>query len=244
MQYITTAEAAEQNAAVRMRELGFADARVTNAGSDGGIDVRSKHALAQVKWQGAQVGRPAVQQLYGARGRRHEVQLFFFAATGYSQHAVQYADECEIRLFTFDPLGAASPANRAARQFLEGKPREEGTPTADERDAQATRRTEAVKASDDEPTALAERATSEIKTSPTRHQSETKFLVVANITCGFLAFAWGLANLVEAFSGDYKGPLMVGAIVSFVVSAFHFWRASRFVRAQKRRGGAVVPPNH
>ncbi|NKZ73248.1 hypothetical protein GTA09_29360 [Rhodococcus hoagii] len=126
MQYITTAEAAEQNAAVRMREMGFEDARVTNAGSDGGIDVRSKkHALAQVKWQGAQVGRPAVQQLYGARGSRHDVQLFFFAATGYSQHAIQYADECEIRLFTFNPLGVTSPANRAARQFLQAKQREE-----------------------------------------------------------------------------------------------------------------------
>lgn len=125
MQFITTAEAAEQNAAVRMREMGFTDARVTNAGSDGGIDVRSKHALAQVNWQSAQVGRPAVQQLYGARGSRHNVQLFFFAATGYSQHATQYADECDIRLFTFDPLGVTSPANRSARQFLDAKRREE-----------------------------------------------------------------------------------------------------------------------
>lgn len=140
MQYITTAEAAEQNAAVRMRAMGFEDARVTNAGSDGGIDVRSKHALAQVKWQGAQVGRPAVQQLYGARGSRHDVQLFFFAATGYSQHAIQYADECEIRLFTFDPLGVTSPANRAARQFLQAKQREEQERrAAEERARQAER---------------------------------------------------------------------------------------------------------
>ncbi|MGW5074009.1 restriction endonuclease [Rhodococcus sp. NPDC004095] len=132
MEYITTAEAAEKNAALRMREMGFTDAKVTNAGSDGGIDVRSKRALAQVKWQGAQVGRPAVQQLYGARGSRHEVELFFFAATGYSQHAVQYADECEIKLFTFDPLGVTTPANRAARLFLQAKKREEADKRAAE----------------------------------------------------------------------------------------------------------------
>ncbi|MDV7091081.1 hypothetical protein [Rhodococcus opacus] len=49
MEYITTPEAAELNAAARMRELGYPDARVTGRGADGGVDVVSDRAVAQVK---------------------------------------------------------------------------------------------------------------------------------------------------------------------------------------------------
>ena len=117
MPFITTPHQAELNAQDVMRSWGFADAVATTGGSDGGIDVHSSRALAQVKWKGGVTGRPDVQNLYGARGTGSH-QLFFFSASGYSDQAVQYADQVDVCLMTYDPLGAVEPANAAARRFL------------------------------------------------------------------------------------------------------------------------------
>jgi len=46
--------AAEEYAAEVMRALGFFDAQVTGSGADGGVDVRAKDAVAQVKMEGSQ----------------------------------------------------------------------------------------------------------------------------------------------------------------------------------------------
>lgn len=112
--YIDSADGAERNAAARMRELGFADARTTGPGIDAGIDVVSNRALGQVKWRGAQVGRPELQQFYGARGSRHDQSLLFFSATGYSKQALAYADDNHIATFTYDPLGRLTALNSHA----------------------------------------------------------------------------------------------------------------------------------
>ncbi|PPJ35818.1 hypothetical protein C5E45_23700 [Nocardia nova] len=125
MQYIQTAEQAEQNAAVQMRALGYSDAQVTGRGADGGIDIRATGAVAQVKWQGAQVGRPELQRLCGARGTMSAPQMFFFTASSYSTKAVEYAAEVQMALFTYDPTGFLTPANAIAVQILiykEGDP--------------------------------------------------------------------------------------------------------------------------
>ncbi|WP_139319467.1 restriction endonuclease [Gordonia sp. CNJ-863] len=117
MHYITTPHQAELNAQDQMRSWGFVDAVATTGGSDGGIDVRSSRALAQVKWKGGVTGRPDVQNLYGARGAGTE-QLLFFSASGYSDQATTYADQVGILLMTYDPLGAVEGVNPAARRFL------------------------------------------------------------------------------------------------------------------------------
>lgn len=103
-----------------MRELGFADAQVTIGGADGGIDVHSSAALAQVKWRGGMVGRPELQALFGARGSDFSKQLLFFAASDYSQHAVDYADHSRIALFVYDPIRTLAPKNRHAALLLNG----------------------------------------------------------------------------------------------------------------------------
>ncbi|MEV8195519.1 restriction endonuclease, partial [Rhodococcus pyridinivorans] len=118
--YITSAEGAENNAAARMREMGFSDAFVTQRGPDGGIDVRAHNAVAQVKWQGALAGRPELQALYGARGIRHDQKMLFFAASGFSAGAVDYANEVGIALFVYDPIGVLTPQNSEARALLGG----------------------------------------------------------------------------------------------------------------------------
>lgn len=48
MKYIDSPEAAEVNAVLQMRDLGFVDAQVSGRGTDGGIDVFSERAVAQV----------------------------------------------------------------------------------------------------------------------------------------------------------------------------------------------------
>lgn len=117
MKYIATAYEAEENAAVQLRSLGFSDARVTKSGADGGIDVRASGAIAQVKWRAGQVGRPELQRLFGARGKRFELQLFFFAASPYSTHAVSYANEVDMALYTYDPTGRITPVNPVANRI-------------------------------------------------------------------------------------------------------------------------------
>ncbi|KXP00786.1 restriction endonuclease [Tsukamurella pseudospumae] len=115
MECITSARQAELNAAVRMRlELGFPDAEVTPIGPDGGVDVIARGAVAQVKHESAQTGRPALQRLYGARGSDTGREMLFFSAAGYSRHSIDYADEVGIMLFTYSPLGDLKPENGRA----------------------------------------------------------------------------------------------------------------------------------
>lgn len=117
IQYIDDFHQAEVNAERVMKSWGFTDAKATTGGADGGIDVRSSRALAQVKWKGATTGAPDIQRLYGARGLDHDKQLFFFSASRYSKAAIDYADRVGIRLFIYDRLGNVEPANRPAREF-------------------------------------------------------------------------------------------------------------------------------
>src|SRR4051794_1283032 len=72
---------AEHLAAWHMGTLGFADACLTGAGNDRGIDVLAEQAVAQVKYQtSAPVGAPAVQQLRGAaHGRQWAI---FYSLSG------------------------------------------------------------------------------------------------------------------------------------------------------------------
>lgn len=115
---IATARAAEENAAVRMRQLGFGDASVTNGGPDGGVDVRSSTAIAQVKCWFRPVGTPDLQRLFGARGHQQHLKMLFFARSGYARGAISYATDHEIALFTFDDEGHFSPVNDHARTLI------------------------------------------------------------------------------------------------------------------------------
>ncbi|MEV0297075.1 restriction endonuclease [Nocardia sp. NPDC050710] len=115
---IPSFEAAENAAAQHMRALGFPDAKVTPRGADGGIDVTSSRALAQVKWHTTPTGRPDIQKIYGARGRRHHLEMLFFSATGYTTQAVAYANEVEVALFTIDQNNGLTPRNKPAQAMM------------------------------------------------------------------------------------------------------------------------------
>lgn len=107
---------AEVNARDWMISWGFENSHLTGPGSDGGIDVRSTAAIAQVKFEAKQVGRPQLQQLVGARARNNNTQMLFFTGAGYSSHAIAYANEMDIALFHFKLDGSVSAINRAGRE--------------------------------------------------------------------------------------------------------------------------------
>ncbi|MGZ9829505.1 restriction endonuclease [Tsukamurella ocularis] len=151
MEYITTPAQAEQNAARRMREeLGFPDARVTQATNDGGIDVQASRAVAQVKWESNQSGRPVLQNLFGARGNALHKKLLFFNSGGYSRAAIEYADAVDMALFKFDPLGELEPMNRVAERLIkdvrEEKERKAREAREREREARERERSEQLRA--------------------------------------------------------------------------------------------------
>ena len=108
---------AEENAARWMRFWGYPDAHVTGGGADGGVDVISGSAIAQVKFRASVVGGPDLQRLAGAGHSHRGKALFFFTGSGYSSQALQVAGIADIALFTYRLDGSVSPVNNFAEQI-------------------------------------------------------------------------------------------------------------------------------
>jgi hypothetical protein len=113
-QQIRNRQEAELNAVAWMRAWGYADAQVTQAGPDGGVDVRSAYALAQVKYVAAAVGRPDIQRFVGAAAGEPGKRLIFFSGSGYTATAVDYANSAGVALFQYALDGSVRPVNTAA----------------------------------------------------------------------------------------------------------------------------------
>lgn len=102
-----------------MRHWGFSDAQLSRGGSDAGVDVLSSRAIAQVKFEASQVGRPVVQRLYGARGVDHDKAMLFFTGAGYSPPAIECANVLGVALFKYEITGTMAPVNSAARMICQ-----------------------------------------------------------------------------------------------------------------------------
>jgi pyruvate/2-oxoglutarate dehydrogenase complex dihydrolipoamide acyltransferase (E2) component len=112
---IRTAVDAEIAAADFMRAIGFAGAKRTPSGADGGIDVIAAGVVAQVKTHMKPIGRPDLQRLCGAaKGRT----MLFFSLEGYTPEALKWGDLEGMALFRFDLQGEPSPINRAAKALV------------------------------------------------------------------------------------------------------------------------------
>lgn len=113
---------AEELAAWYMREtLEMGSVRLTGSGADGGIDVVSFDATAQVKHYGTPVGAPEVQQ---AKGASHgSLNVLFFALSGYTKQALDFSLAAGVALFSYDVYGDVSPQNKHARTILASAPR-------------------------------------------------------------------------------------------------------------------------
>ena len=118
--YIGTWEEAEEFAQNWMFYFGFMDATLTQKGSDGGIDVTSERAIAQVKYRENPTSRPDVQRLEGEAVRRGK-QSIFFSLKGYSKPAVEWASASttKLALFTYDKQGNVIAENFHAEALLD-----------------------------------------------------------------------------------------------------------------------------
>ena len=93
-------KAAEEAAALWLRQNGWPDAHVTSGGADGGVDVRATGLIAQVKHYSKLTGSPALQQLYGVAAAEQVVPVFF-ASGGYSKPAQEFATNTALACVTF-----------------------------------------------------------------------------------------------------------------------------------------------
>lgn len=76
---------------------------VRSGSHDGGIDVESGRAVAQVKRQRRSVGAPVVQQLHGAaQGEGKDGE--FYTTSSYSRDAIAFARRAGVKLFVVDEV--------------------------------------------------------------------------------------------------------------------------------------------
>jgi hypothetical protein len=107
---------AEDLATLYMKWLGYTDAKRMPDGADGGIDVNSLKAIAQVKDHAKGVTRPAVQQLYGVAAAEKKVPLFF--ARSYARQAIEWGDLHHVLLFQFNIRGEVVAVSAMAKKIL------------------------------------------------------------------------------------------------------------------------------
>jgi hypothetical protein len=114
---IRTWRDAELAAAEWMKYWGYTNVAATAVGTDGGIDVVSNEAVAQVKAETSATGRPKVQQHHGVAVSEGKAAIFF-ALAGFTPAARTYAEQNGILLFSFDLQGEPKPVNTAAHALI------------------------------------------------------------------------------------------------------------------------------
>lgn len=86
-----------------MKVNGHRDARLTGTGADGGVDILSRTAVAQVKHHAKAVGLAEIQRLYGiatASGKK----ALFFSRSGYTNVAIAWARAHQVECFRYPPV--------------------------------------------------------------------------------------------------------------------------------------------
>src|ERR1700677_1094483 len=109
---------AEEVAAEWLRWFGFNDAERPPEGADGGVDVRGRSLVAQVKMHMVPVGRPDLQRLHGVAVTETAVSVFF-SLTDYTREAREWADQVGMALFRFSVAGEAEPVNSYAASLAQ-----------------------------------------------------------------------------------------------------------------------------
>jgi len=111
-----------------MRGLGFYDAQETTLTADAGLDVVASAGVAQVKFKAVQVGRPELQNFVGAAHPYPDRLRLFFSWKGYSSHALEYADQAQIALFSYELDGRCMPENAFAHLLCSAVQPQAATP--------------------------------------------------------------------------------------------------------------------
>jgi hypothetical protein len=111
-----TWEHAEVLARDWLLSLGEHDARLGPGRQDGGVDVESSHYVVQVKHWQANVGGPAVRQIFGVATARGKVAIVV-ALSGYTRDAEAFATQAGVALFSY-ASGQIRASNADAVQVL------------------------------------------------------------------------------------------------------------------------------
>lgn len=90
-----------------MRRNGHRDAALTKSGADGGIDITSRKAIAQVKHHQKPTGLGEMQRMSGIAASTGRKALFFSSA-GYTPKAKEWARQHDIALYQFPPVRRVS----------------------------------------------------------------------------------------------------------------------------------------
>jgi Restriction endonuclease len=98
-----TWQAAEILACTWMKKNGHWGAKVSPPGADGGIDIESAISIAQVKHHQSPVGIDEMQRIYGI-AQSTKKKALFFAVSGYTAPALQWAKKHRIECYTYPPM--------------------------------------------------------------------------------------------------------------------------------------------
>jgi TPR repeat protein len=115
-QFNLTPRDAELVAAKWMVYWGYHDAKATPVGPDGGLDVIASRALAQVKYRNVKTSRTEINEFHGSAEGSGKDELYF-SLSGYTDKALERAEEKSIALFIFNDQGIPKPVNSAARRI-------------------------------------------------------------------------------------------------------------------------------
>lgn len=108
---------AEQLAAEYLQGLSvFGDVRRTAGGADAGLDLAGRSLVAQVKYLSKPVGRPELQRLVGANVE--DRLMACFSRAGFTEQAMDYAEQHDIALFNIELPDEVSPTNDFAYAVL------------------------------------------------------------------------------------------------------------------------------
>ncbi|UPL17496.1 restriction endonuclease [Microbacterium aurugineum] len=113
-------QGAERLVADWMRHLGVHDASVTQYSGDGGIDVDSRHIIAQVKnlHVAASVPIAHIRDLFGTAQHRHKGAVLFTSGM-VSSNGLAFADETGLALIRYDAeKGTLAGLNQRGRQVV------------------------------------------------------------------------------------------------------------------------------
>lgn len=99
-----------------MAHWGFHDAQATPVGPDGGFDVKSKRAAAQVKFRGQPTPLEQINSFHGACDRKYEFEIFV-SKSGFTRPAREAANDYGMALFILESDGTPKPVNFAAEEI-------------------------------------------------------------------------------------------------------------------------------
>ena len=201
--------AAERTAADWMRRHGFPDATVMNGGVDTGVHVIASRAAAQVRTSFAPVEPEDLSRLVRDSRTMSGCQRIFFSLSGYSDRAMQFAEEHCIALLVVGRDGSVVPAHAWGENLFGSRFGGDPLPAR----PQPPRGSGGLGGSNGSGQGLGLEAPGDL----VRHR-------------GFL-LALTTAGVSDAFKGEDVGE-SIGIAVFFLISA---WASFRYARRLERR---------